>query len=156
MPNSIADLVPQFNFLYPELNISEDEVVNHIQNVYVRTNKEELDLGARHIIPVPVRMTDRQRKLYSLLKSEVARDAEALLKARDRNVLRAIGKSVLRLIQLTSNPALLSNTDFNYHPILRDVLLEGDSAKLNTSVIEQENSLVREKDNYMVKLCRKC
>ena len=156
MPNSIADLVPQFNFLYPELNISEDEVVNHIQNVYVRTNKEELDLGARHIIPVPVRMTDRQRKLYSLLKSEVARDAEALLKARDRNVLRAIGKSVLRLIQLTSNPALLSNTDFNYHPILRDVLLEGDSAKLNTSVIEQENSLVRGKDNYMVKLCRKC
>lgn len=130
MPNSIADLVPQFNFLYPELNISEDEVVNHIQNVYVRTNKEELDLGARHIIPVPVRMTDRQRKLYSLLKSEVARDAEALLKARDRNVLRAIGKSVLRLIQLTSNPALLSNTDFNYHPILRDVLLEGDSAKI--------------------------
>ncbi|MFA4133864.1 MULTISPECIES: DEAD/DEAH box helicase [unclassified Brevibacillus] len=130
MPNDIIDLVPQFNFLYPELNVDKENVVDHIQNIYVRTNKNELDLGERFIIPKVVTMTERQRRLYNLLKSEVAREAEILLKARDRNVLRSIGKSVLRLIQLTSNPALLAKSDFNYHPILRDVLLDGDSPKI--------------------------
>ncbi|OZQ67681.1 helicase [Paenibacillus sp. VTT E-133280] len=131
MPNGIIDLVPQFNFLYPELNVDEERVVDHIQNIYVRTTKEELDLGERFITAKIISMTERQRRLYNLLKSEVARESEALLKAHDRNTLRSIGKSVLRLIQLTSNPALLANTDFNYHPILRDVLLEGDSPKIS-------------------------
>ena len=149
MPNGIIDLVPQFNYLYPELNISEESVVDHLQNIYVRTNKEELDLGQRFIIPKVIPMTERQQKLYDLLRSEVARDAEILLKAKDRNVLRSIGKSVLRLIQLTSNPALLAKTDFNYHPILRDVLLEGDSPKIKY-VCDRARELAKENKKTII------
>ncbi|WP_445478301.1 DEAD/DEAH box helicase [Lysinibacillus irui] len=130
MPNTTDDLVPQFNFLYPELKADETTVVEMIQPIYVRTTKEQLGLPDKKIIPVHVPMSVGQRRLYELLRSESAREAEILLKSRDRNVLRGIGKSVLRLIQVTSNPALLANSDFNYHPILRDVLLEGDSPKI--------------------------
>ncbi|MNW51358.1 hypothetical protein D3C74_288420 [compost metagenome] len=94
-------------------------------------------------------MTARQRRLYELLRSETAREAEILLKARDRIELRAIGRSVLRLIQLTSNPALLARTSFSYHEILRDVLLEGDSPKVRY-VCERARKLASENNKVLI------
>lgn len=39
LPNSTEDLVSQFNFLYPEVKVDKDTVVEHIRPVYVRTTK---------------------------------------------------------------------------------------------------------------------
>lgn len=129
MPNSIDDLVPQFSFLYPGEYVDETNVEEKISPIYVRTTKDELGLKQQKFNVTEVEMSANQRRLYELLRSEQARRV-ASLKSRDRNTLRSLGKSVLRLIQLTSNPSLLSNSDFSHHKILRDVLLEGDSTKI--------------------------
>nr|WP_238354082.1 DEAD/DEAH box helicase [Paenibacillus sp. 23TSA30-6] len=149
MPNTIDDLIPQFNFLYPEINVQEKNVVDLIQPIYVRTTKEQLNLPKKKISIVQIPMTSRQRRLYELLRSETAREAETLLKARDRIALRAIGRSVLRLIQLTSNPALLAKTSFSYHEILRDVLSEGDSPKVRY-VCERARKLASENNKVLI------
>lgn len=130
MPNSEADLVPQFNFLFPEVAVSDETVTDAIRPIYVRTTKTQLGLRKpdRWLVEVP--LGGAQRRLYELLRSETARHAEKALKARDRNRLRALGRSVLRLIQLTSNPALLARTGDIHPEIVADILAEGDSPKL--------------------------
>lgn len=130
MPNSIEDLVPQFKFLFPEVDIDKDNVHNHIKPIYVRTTKKELGLPEIKYILKPITMSEGQRRLYELLRSEEARQAEKILKAPDRNKLRAMGKSVLRLLQLTSNSSLLAKVDFQFQNLLRDILLEGNSPKI--------------------------
>ena len=130
LPNSMADLVPQFDFLYPEIKSCDNSIGNLIKPVYVRTTKDELKLPTpkRTLIRLP--MTTEQTYLYDLLASETARQACSLLKTRDRNNLRRIGKSVLRLLQLVSNPSLLAKVDFSHPELLFNVLAEGDSPKL--------------------------
>lgn len=130
MPQDANDIIPQFNFLYPEISVDEETVIKAIKPIYVRTTKSQLGIGKPHITPKLVQMSPSQRKLYELLRSEAAREGEIILKAHDKNILRSMGRSVLRLIQLTSNPALLLKTDFQYHKLLHDVLIEGDSPKI--------------------------
>lgn len=130
LPNSTEDLVSQFNFLFPEIRVDKNTVVNHISPVYVRTTKEELDLPKPiyHTIEIP--MSTAQRRLYDLMKNEELRQLELPL-ARDRNKLRHMGKSIQRLLQVSSNPALLAKSDFNYHELLKDILIEGDTPKIS-------------------------
>lgn len=130
LPNSTEDLIPQFNFLYPEIKVDKDTVVDHIRPIYVRTTKNELGLPLPKYHFTSVQMSPAQRRLYDLMRSEELRQAEILL-ARDRNRLRTMGRSALRLLQVASNPSLLANSDFKHHELLKDVLLEGDSPKIN-------------------------
>ncbi len=130
MPQGAEDLIPQFNFLFPEINVTRESVIDAIKPIYVRTTKDDLQLRRPDVKLRPVEMSESQRKLYELLRSEAARQAEELLKAKDKIKLRAMGRSVLRLIQLTSNPALLAKTDFANHQLLKDVLREGDGPKI--------------------------
>jgi SNF2 family DNA or RNA helicase len=130
MPQGAEDLIPQFNFLFPEINVTRESVIDAIKPIYVRTTKDDLQLRRPEVKLRPVEMSESQRKLYELLRSEAARQAEELLKAKDKIKLRAMGRSVLRLIQLTSNPALLAKTDFANHQLLKDVLREGDGPKI--------------------------
>lgn len=130
MPQSSEDLIPQFNFLFPEVRVDKDSVIQAIDPIYVRTTKDDLKLKKPRIELAEVEMKPSQRRLYELLRSEAARQAEELLKVKDKLQLRKMGKSVLRLIQLTSNPALLAKTDFKNNPILRDILKQGDSPKI--------------------------
>lgn len=130
LPNSVADLIPQFSFLYPEIELTTDNVSDLIQPIYVRTTKSELNLPHlnRKIIELP--MSPAQWRLYRLLTQEQIRQAETILNSGDRIQLRTLGKSVLRLLQLTANPSLLAKTA-NVNPdLLADVLAEGDSPKL--------------------------
>lgn len=130
LPNSINDLVAQFNFLYPEIDAAEDNVANLIQPIYVRTTKSELNLPPLSREIVEVDMSPAQWRLYRLLTKEEVLRAEEALNTEDRIQLRALGRSALRLLQLTSNPSLLAksgNVDPSY---LSDVLAEGDSRKL--------------------------
>jgi SNF2 family DNA or RNA helicase len=129
MPNDISDLVPQFRFLFPEIPADDDTVERYIRPVYVRTTKGELGLpDVKHTIKrIPLRPA--QFALYELLKSEAARQAKAM-SHRDRMLLRRAGQSALRLMQLVTNPALLSRLPFEHGELLAEVLGEGDSPKL--------------------------
>src|SRR5262249_43813003 len=74
LPNSIADLVPQFRFLYPEVTVNSDNVQELIQPIYVRTTKQQLDIPEVHRIETPISLSPAQRTLYQLLCSEIERE----------------------------------------------------------------------------------
>ncbi len=131
MPQSHDDLVPQFSFLYPEVYTTPEHVVELMRPIYVRTTKAQLRLPPvdRVVITVPMRLA--QRKLYDLMKYEVARQAEATLSIHSRQALRAMGRSVIRLLEVVSNPPLLAATvGFAHQELLAGVIAEGDSPKI--------------------------
>lgn len=131
MPQSTDDLVPQFFFLYPELRPNKDNVVELIRPIYVRTTKKELGLRdvTRKKISFP--MAPMQAEMYRLMKFEVARDAATALNISSKQAFRSLGRSVARLLQFVSNPALLSSDIGFAHPdLLGAVLAEGDGPKL--------------------------
>ena len=131
MPQSIDDLVPQFNFLYPEIRVNVDSVVGLVQKVYVRTNKVELDLPEVLRKLIRLRMDTAQEKLYRLLRSEIAREAESALSENTKFALRKFGRSVTSLLQFVSNPALLADKpEFKFADELSDALAEGDGPKI--------------------------
>ncbi|OLP64757.1 hypothetical protein BACPU_23470 [Bacillus pumilus] len=148
MPNAPEDLVPQFNFLYPEIKVDKDSVLQEIQNIYVRTTKKELNLTDYSMKYIPIRMSAAQRKVYDLLKSETLRQLEDL-DLPDKNKLRAMGKSVMKLLQATSNPALLLKSNENYSDELRDLILQGDSTKLDY-VINRTRELVSRGEKVLI------
>lgn len=130
MPQSIEDLLPQFEFLYPEVRADATDVVDKIRRISVRTTKAELGLPPVTRVRVPLRMRPAHRLVYNLLKTEVARQAEHTLTARDRNSFRALGRSVMRILQASSNPALLFRSWEGRTELLAAAIEEGDSPKL--------------------------
>ncbi len=133
MPNSRDDLIPQLKFLFPELVIeSGEKAAELIQQIYVRTTKRELNLPdvTRRLTSIP--MGENQRRLYGLMCSELARDADRSLRSRDKLALRSLGKSVIRLLQVSSNPSLLlSSETFESTEVVYDILGEAESPKLD-------------------------
>lgn len=123
MPQSIQDLQPQFDLLWPGekiipdlTNIAEDnkiEAINSsIRGLYVRTTKNELKLKEPDIFYTKIKLGTLQQELYQLFKSEAARLLSGMSKV-DLQNFRSIGKSVVRLIQASTNPMLLGlNDDF--------------------------------------------
>lgn len=131
MPQSNEDLVPQFSFLYPEILASAENVIDLIQPVYVRTNKSELGLPEVTRIYKELPMTPLQGELYQFMKSEVAREAAKTLNNRSKQAFRTLGRSVARLLQFVSHPALLSREiDFAKPGLLSAVLAEGQGPKM--------------------------
>lgn len=132
LPNSVADLLPQFRFLYPEICAETENVKELIKPVYVRTTKSQLNIPEVTRIATPISLAPAQRELYRLLCSEIARENHSKLTALDRRKLRSLGRSALRLIQLVSNPALMATkVHFEHKELLTAVLEEGDSPKLS-------------------------
>ncbi|MDZ4178337.1 MAG: DEAD/DEAH box helicase [Coriobacteriia bacterium] len=150
MPQGIGDLPPQFDFLWPGMDVcrsfrraaTDSTSVRHaneaLRPLFTRTTKDELKLPPLEIIPVGVELGVAQSELYSLLRSEAARVAQGI-RHRDRAALRAMGKQVVRLIQVASNPLLLvgagrsvdpgeSEPDIDY--LLRSFAESERSAKL--------------------------
>jgi hypothetical protein len=143
MPQSTADLVPQFRFLYPEIPAEPDTVVDLMRPVYVRTNKAELGLPpvTRSLISLP--MAPVQQELYQLMRFEVAREAASALSTQSRQAFRSLGRSVARLLQFVSNPSLLSSEiGFAHRNLLAAVLAEGEGPKLNY-VLKRARQLAR-------------
>lgn len=131
MPQSSTDLVPQFQFLYPEIAAESENVVDLIRTVYVRTNKRELGLPpvTRNLVMLP--MAPVQLELYQLMRSEVAREAHVALNSRSRQAFRTLGRSVARLLQFVSNPSLLAaEIEFAHGGLLGGVLAEGEGPKM--------------------------
>lgn len=135
MPQSELDLVPQFSFLYPEVQANEGSIVEFIRPIYVRTTKAELGLKEPQRLVIPIQMREHQSHLYNLMKYEVKRIADQTLTIRNRQAFRALGRSVMRLLQVVSNPALLTREiAFAHEGVLMAVLGEGDSPKVEWAV----------------------
>ncbi len=150
MPQAIDDLVPQLAFLYPEIPASAESAVELMRPIYVRTTKAELGLPpvTRRVISLP--MSPVQRELYLLMRTEVHREAASALSIRSKQAFRTLGRSVARLLQFVSNPALLSSEIDNAHPHLyRAVLAEGDGPKL-AYVLRRTRQLVRDGSKVLI------
>lgn len=150
MPQAIEDLIPQFAFLYPEIPANADNVVELIRPVYVRTNKKELGLPPVTRVIVPLHMAPMQYELYKLMKFEVAREAASALSIRSKQVFRSLQRSVARLLQFVSNPALLSSQIGIAQPdLLTAVLAEGDGPKLKY-VLKKARQLARNGEKVLI------
>jgi SNF2 family DNA or RNA helicase len=130
LPNSQADLLPQFRFLYPEVQSNETNIVDRFLPVFVRTTKAELGLKPPTIKKINLEMGSRQRQLYDLLRSKEAESARKYMQTSDRNTLRSLGRSAMRMLQLASNPALIARNAHIFPEQLRDLLLDGESPKI--------------------------
>jgi SNF2 family DNA or RNA helicase len=150
MPQSTDDLIPQFAFLYPEIPADTDTVVELIRPVYVRTNKKELGLPPVTRIMAQLPMAPMQNELYKLMKFEVAREAASALNIRNKQAFRALGRSVARLLQFVSNPALLSaELSFAHPDLLAAALAEGDGPKLKY-VLKKTRQLARDGQKILI------
>ncbi|MBV6552296.1 DEAD/DEAH box helicase [Acinetobacter soli] len=150
MPQSIEDLIPQFTFLYPEKIATVDNVVDLIRPVYVRTNKAELCLPPLTRNMIRLQMAPMQYELYKLMKYEVAREAASALTIPNKQTFRNLGRSVARLLQFVSNPALLSSELSFAHPdLLAAVLAEGDGPKLKY-VLKRTRQLAKENKKVLI------
>lgn len=150
MPQSTEDLIPQFAFLYPEIPANADTVVELMKPIYVRTNKAELGLPPVTRVMASLPMAPMQHELYKLMKYEVAREAASALTIRSKQAFRSLGRSVARLLQFVSNPALLSSEINFAHPdLLAAVLAEGDGPKLKY-VLKRTRQLAREGHKVLI------
>lgn len=150
MPQSTEDLIPQFSFLYPEIPATANQVVDLMKPIYVRTNKAQLGLPpvTRQIVPLP--MAPMQYELYKLMKFEVAREAASALTARNKQAFRSLGRSVARILQFVSNPALLSaEIGFAHADLLSAVLSEGDGPKLKY-ILKRARNLANEGHKVLI------
>ena len=131
MPQAEDDLVPQFSFLYPEMSVDATSVADLIKPVYVRTTKKELDLPKVDRKLIVLDLSPIQAKLYGLMRSEVARQAEMALSRRNQVAFRSLGRSVMRLLRLVSNPPLLAREiGFAHEGLLAELLQEGKAPKV--------------------------
>jgi SNF2 family DNA or RNA helicase len=88
--------------------------------------------------------------MHRLMRSEVAREAAVALSARGRHAFRALGRSVARLLQLVSNPALLTDEiGFAHVDLVRAVLAEGDSPKVR-HVLRRARELASEGKKVLI------
>jgi SNF2 family DNA or RNA helicase len=150
MPQSNADLLPQFRFLFPEIQATEDDVIDLIKPIYVRTNKSELRLPPVTRLRKTLPMDPLQERLYELMKSELARDAAQALAQRTRQALRGLGRSVTRVLQFVSNPALLAREiAFAHSDALGAALSEGRGPKLRY-VVKRARELAREGKKVLI------
>lgn len=154
MPQAASDMESQLDFLWPGhgygLEISHGKSPREVLgNLYVRTTKTELGLppAERHFIDVG--MDSGQLALYSVVRNEFIRDYSKQLSRGmgDAQFLRA-RRSVMRLLQLSINPALalsaMANDDVKVDSNIVDLVLdEGHSAKMR-AVMDHAYSLARE------------
>lgn len=120
LPHSPEDLRPQLEFLWPGQRILPDvrllteasgelldQVERAVRPLYVRTTKEQLGLPELEVRPVQVELGPLQRELYGLLRSEASRVASGM-RRHDQRFFRMLGRHVVRLLQASVNPMLLT------------------------------------------------
>lgn len=112
-PQSIADLVPQFEFLYPDRVINCDTVVHQLKPVYVRTTKDQLGIPPITHLKVSLEMHLLQREVYSSIRSETKRQLLTMISEPAKYSLRDISKKIMKVMEFVSNPSLLAG-DMNY------------------------------------------
>ncbi|MEX0806972.1 MAG: DEAD/DEAH box helicase [Candidatus Binatia bacterium] len=129
IPNSQLDLVAQAQFLFPYKEIDEGNAQSIVDPIYVRTTKAELGLRRPERITRDIQMSPAQNRFYSLIAREEARRLSKF-NILDKIQLRSLGRSVMRLIQVASNPLLLINKTQIPTELLRELTAEEDSPKI--------------------------
>ena len=144
MPQRPSDMQSQLDFLWPGAGlgarVSAGEAPRSVLgNLYVRTTKQQLNLGERERVEVPVTLTDAHLAFYAVLKSDVHAQASLLRQGRRGFSLIRARRSVMRLLQASVNPLLLSqefeaDADAGRSELLRAVIAEGPSARVLKAV----------------------
>lgn len=146
IPRSMDDIAPQLDFLWPGQGIGQrvaqaDEPGPELRGLYVRTTKSELGLTPPTKRWIAVEMSPAQLSLYSLMREHVLSRLAGI--RTDSNIdLLAARRSVLRLLQVASNPivtvrrlTLEAPEEFPYNDpriegIFGAIVAEADSPKL--------------------------
>lgn len=142
--NSDEDICPQLEFLWPGQRlgwraIASDNLNRVIRPLYVRTTKTELGLPPILRESIGVDMSPSQLALYGMIRREVLAQRAAI---RGRTGLRAARRSVMRLLQVSSNPILVVPSmlaaigdsryfdDVALNAIIQDIIADTDSPKV--------------------------
>ena len=144
MPQRPADMQSQLDFLWPGAGLGARVAAGEaprsvLGNLYVRTTKQQLNIGDRERHEVPVTLTDAHLAFYAVLKSDVHAQASLLRQGRRGfNLIRA-RRSVMRLLQASVNPLLLAQdfeatADAERSVLLQAVIAEGPSARVLKAV----------------------
>lgn len=150
MPQAPTDLASQLNFLWPGqglgLEINRGRLPRDVLgDLYVRTTKQELGLPPRNTTFHQVGMGRGQQALYALVRSESLRQ---LSKIRSGAVdFISARRSVMRLLQLSSNPVLALRSITSDIPgvnsgVVDQVVEDGPSPKM-VAVAEMARELAR-------------
>lgn len=132
LPQGPQDLLSQFTFLYPTKDVDENTVIDLIQPLYVRTTKGQLGIPEVTHNVVTVKMGALQREIYDTLKSEVRRQFNPMLTDLSKYELKRIGKSIIKVMEFVSNPALLANDmEFAFDQRVGQLLLSTDGPKID-------------------------
>ena len=139
MPQSSDDLRSQLEFLWPGAGLGLQIAAGHtprevIGNLYVRTTKDELGLPPikRHF--EAVEMGRGQAALYAIVRNEALRALSSLRSGSGIDVFKA-RRSVMRLLQLSTNPVLAINAMMQQSSnvdsgVVQQVLDDGPSPKM--------------------------
>lgn len=139
MPQDSSDLQSQLEFLWPGSSLSSriqagEEPANVISGLHTRTTKNELGLpeATRHFERVS--MSAAQAALYGIIKSETLRQLSSFRDGQGMDIIRA-RKSVLRLLQIASNPLLavrgiVNDHAFQDHPVINEIINNPGSPKI--------------------------
>ena len=149
IPRSIEDIGPQLDFLWPGHGLGLQAVdaarPNEVlRDLYVRTTKSELGLPDidRHFLPVE--MSAPQMALYSVIRQEVLKRLSGIRATGNVDLISA-KRSVMRLLQVSSNPILVARRltgetpetycydDPKIEAIFRGIVEELDSPKITTA-----------------------
>ena len=109
MPQGTSDLINQTKFLIPFKSFNEKNVIDEIQNIYVRTTKLDLKILPLESKYIKVEMSKKQRELYDKIKFHEKRKFET---SRNQLKLKEIKRSIMRMLQLSSNPRIINDPGF--------------------------------------------
>jgi hypothetical protein len=132
MPQGPGDLAAQLAFLWPgqglEMQVSRGVAPRDVLGqLYVRTTKQELGIppARRHFRQIE--MGQGQQALYGIVRSEALRQLTRAIGGRHRGDVDFVRarRSVMRLLQLSTNPVLALHG------------MAGDVVGLNSGVIDQ-------------------
>ena len=136
LPQGVGDLIPQYRFLFPtDGEVTEINVAEKIKRVYVRTTKDELGLEPVKVIITEIPLSEPQKNLYDLIRSEELRQLSGLPN-NDKRLYRQLGRSYMRLLQVVSNPLLLLRTINSFPDALREAIEYGESNKIRYIAIK--------------------
>lgn len=109
MPQGDLDLINQYKFMFPRANVSIQTVYDQIKKIYVRTNKMDLGIPDFDLSTIGVEMSSLQKELYDKIKFIEKRKYET---STNSNRLRNLKKSVMRMLQIASNPRIINDPEF--------------------------------------------
>ncbi len=146
LPNRIEDVVPQVDFLWPGQGLGQRVIASGrphdvLGPLYVRTTKNELGLGPIRRQFLKVEMSAPQVALYGVVRSELLKRSAGIRLGASVD-LESARRSVLRLLQVSSNPLLVVKRltddepehylydDPTVEAIFLGIHAEGDSPKI--------------------------